>query len=153
MRPNHLAIGLSVSAVLCCLVAGAGMSQAPIMSGGRHPSLSEVAGMIAVPTVVAALATWAACSTGRSCFVSQPRWSVSSALSPDSPSAAHSYPPSRCLSGAVLRVSQMACGHKALRRTRIPVCVSSAAGGRGARSPDAAADGTRAIGALQTAVS
>jgi hypothetical protein len=60
MRPNHLAIGLSVSAVLCCLVAGAGMSQAPIMSGGRHPSLSEVAGMIAVPTVVAALATWAA---------------------------------------------------------------------------------------------
>jgi hypothetical protein len=42
------------------LIAGLVLSQFPIMQGGRHPAPSEIAGMVAVPTIGATLATWAA---------------------------------------------------------------------------------------------
>jgi hypothetical protein len=57
---NRVAIVLSGLAVLGCLVVGALMNQAPMMRGGRNPALGEVAGMIAVPTIMAVVATWAA---------------------------------------------------------------------------------------------
>lgn len=60
MRENRLAVVLTGLAVLACLVAGVLMSQAPIMRGGRPPALGEVVGMIAVPTIGAAVAVWAA---------------------------------------------------------------------------------------------
>ena len=60
MRHNRLAIGLSLSALLGCIAAGAWLAQAPVMFDGQHPTLSQVAGMIAVPTIGALVATWAA---------------------------------------------------------------------------------------------
>jgi len=60
VRQNRLAVVLTGLAVLACLMAGVVLSQAPIMQGGRPPALGEVAGMIAVPTMGAAVAAWAA---------------------------------------------------------------------------------------------
>ena len=57
---NRLAAALSGVAVLGCLAGGALIARAPLMSGGRHPALGEVAGMIAVPTIAALVAAWAA---------------------------------------------------------------------------------------------
>lgn len=60
MRQNRLAVVLTGLAVLACWIAGGVLSQAPLMRGGRPPTLGEVAGMIAVPTIGAAVAAWAA---------------------------------------------------------------------------------------------
>jgi hypothetical protein len=60
VRQNRLAISLTALAVLACLVAGVVLSQVPIMRGGRRPELGEIAGMVAVPAIGAAVATWAA---------------------------------------------------------------------------------------------
>jgi hypothetical protein len=60
VRHNRLAIGLSLSAVVGCIAAGAWLGQVPGMFGGRYPTLSQVAAMIAVPTIGAVVATWAA---------------------------------------------------------------------------------------------
>lgn len=60
MRQSRLAISLTGLSVLACLAAGVVLSQFPIMRGGRHPELGEIAGMVAVPMIGAALATWAA---------------------------------------------------------------------------------------------
>jgi hypothetical protein len=59
LRQNRLALGLSASGALACIVAGALLSQAPIMRGGRYPALGEIVGMIAVPAIAAIGATWA----------------------------------------------------------------------------------------------
>ncbi len=64
MRQNRLAVGLCSLAVAGCVVAGVLMYQTPMMRGGRHPSLGEAAGMIAVPTLAALVATGGVMAAG-----------------------------------------------------------------------------------------
>lgn len=60
VRHDRLAVGLCASAVVACLLAGAVLTQVPIMSNRRYPELLEVVSMIAVPTDGAIIATWGA---------------------------------------------------------------------------------------------
>jgi len=52
--------GLSAAATGWCFVAAAWMTTAPMMSGGRRPSVGEAIGMISVPAAAAFVASWAA---------------------------------------------------------------------------------------------
>ena len=59
-KSNRPSVWLSASAVAWCFVAGAWMSQVPMMRGGRYPTFPEIIAMIAVPAAACAAATWAA---------------------------------------------------------------------------------------------
>jgi uncharacterized membrane protein len=56
---NRLAFSLSAVAVVWCFAVAGWMRATPMMSGGRHPSMGEALGMIGVPALTAAVATWA----------------------------------------------------------------------------------------------
>jgi uncharacterized membrane protein len=56
---NRLAFSLSAAAVVWCFAAAIWMRATPMMSGGRRPSMGEALGMIGVPALAAAGATWA----------------------------------------------------------------------------------------------
>ncbi len=63
MREDRLAIGLSALAILACFAAGVLIYRTPLMSGGRRPSVAEVAEMIGVPLIASVVACWAAWRT------------------------------------------------------------------------------------------
>ena len=57
---GRVPVALAVVALAWCVGVGYWMQSVPMMTGGRFPSAGEIAGMVAVPVVAAASATWAA---------------------------------------------------------------------------------------------